>query len=397
MGLMCSVLVTGLFPRAGCAEGRGRIQGVIQREGQGFAEQRLMLIRFGPDQEVQRTPGQTDVAGRFLFENLETGAAFTYFVGMRYQEQLHRSDSIRLQSDEAVEVVLEVGQSTARQSASIADQPKLHIVNHIIVIVGRDTHLEVREIVRIANPRSTPYIDRGISFRLPLPLGYYNLGQAQGLAAEHVRVDLAGLSYGAPLEPGEHQVIYTYNLPWHGALATIVVERTLDTSVLDILVDEAHFVTTSDLQFGGQVSIEPHIFAHFRGMNVASQSRSWLQLTPHRVSIFFLSSGAYGLIIGIILVGIIIPLHHIWSGRVRPEKRRTGNSKYEQIQALRVIGRKLLRGMAHLDDQHENGTIGEVVYQQRRQAYKGQFCSLAEQFQRGQESQDAISAGRGDG
>ncbi len=86
MGLLCNVLVTGLLPSAGCAEGHGRIRGVIQREGQGFAEQRIMLIRFGPNQEVQRTPGQTDAEGRFLFDNLETGSAFTYFVGIRYQE-----------------------------------------------------------------------------------------------------------------------------------------------------------------------------------------------------------------------------------------------------------------------------------------------------------------------
>ena len=43
----------------------GRIRGVIQREGKGFAEQRIMLIRFGPNQDVQRFPGQTDAEGRF--------------------------------------------------------------------------------------------------------------------------------------------------------------------------------------------------------------------------------------------------------------------------------------------------------------------------------------------
>jgi len=397
MGLICSVLVTGLFPGAGFPEGHGRIQGVVQRGGQSFAEQRIMLIRFGPNQEVRRTPGQTDAAGRFLFENLETGSVFMYFVGIRYQGQLHRSDPIRLQSDEPVEIVLALGETTAQESESIADQPKLHIANHIMVIVGRDIHLEVREVVKIVNSRSIPYMDRGVAFRLPLPLSYYNLGQVQGLAAEHVRVDAAGLSYGSPLEPGEHQVIYTYNLPWHDSLATILVERTLDTSVLDVLVDDAHFVTTSDLQFGGHVSIEPHIFTHFRGMNLASHSRSWLQLIPHRTSVSFLSMGAYGLIIGIMLVGIIIPLHNIWHGRVRPEKRTAGSPKDEPIQELRVVGSKLLRSMAHLDDQHENGTIGEGVYRQRRHAYKEQLFSLAEQCQRVQESQDAIGEGRGDG
>jgi hypothetical protein len=52
--------------------------------------------------------------------------------------------------------------------------------------------------------------------------------------------------------------------------------------------------------------------------------------------------------------------------------------------------------MARLDDQHENGTIEEVVYQQRRQAYKEQLFSLTEQFQRVQESQDAIGKRRGE-
>jgi len=64
-----------------------------------------------PQQDVQRFPGQTDAEGRFVFENLETGPAFTYFVGMRDKEQLRRSDPVILQSAEPVEVVLEVSGS----------------------------------------------------------------------------------------------------------------------------------------------------------------------------------------------------------------------------------------------------------------------------------------------
>jgi hypothetical protein len=396
MGLLCSVLVTGVFPSTGCAEGRGRIRGVIQREGQGFVAQRIMLIRFGPNQEVQRTPGQTDAEGRFLFENLETGSVFTYFVGIRYQEQLHRSDPIKLLSDEPVEVVLEVGESTVQESANMASQPKLYVANHIIVVVGRDTHLEVREVVKIVNPGSTSYMERGVAFRLPLPLNYSNFGQVQGLPPEHVRTDAAGLSYGAPLAPGEHQIIYTYNLPWHNDLATILVERTLDTAVLDVLVDDERFVTASDLPFGGRTSIKPHIFAHFHGVNLESRSRSWVQLMPHQTSVSFLSIGAYGLIIGIMLVGIVIPLQNMHYSRVWQKQKRTGSPKHDQVQQLRVTGRRLLRSIARLDEQHENGTIGEVVYQQRRQACKEQLFSLSEQLQRVQENQETIGERRGE-
>src|SRR5689334_15535993 len=110
MGLICSALGIGWLPRIGHTEGGGRIRGVIQREGQGLAEQRIMLIRFGPNQDVQRFPGQTDAEGRFLFENLEIGPAFTYFVGIRYKEQLRRSDPVILQSAETAEVILEVSE-----------------------------------------------------------------------------------------------------------------------------------------------------------------------------------------------------------------------------------------------------------------------------------------------
>src|SRR5215475_12999575 len=160
MGLICSVLVIGWLPRIGRTESVGRIRGIVQREGRGFAEQRIMLIRFGPNQDVQRFPGQTDAEGRFLFENLETGPAFTYFVGIRYKEQLHRSDPVTLRSEEPAEVVLEVSEQPAPEATVSDALPQLRIINHLMVIVGRGTHLEVREVVRIVNTGTTPYIDR---------------------------------------------------------------------------------------------------------------------------------------------------------------------------------------------------------------------------------------------
>ena len=402
VGLLCSVLVTGWLPRVGLAEGMGRIRGVIQREGQGFAEQRIMLIRFGPNQEVQRFPGQTDAEGRFLFENLETGAAFTYFVGIRYKEQLHRSEPVILQGEDPVEVVLAIGEPSTQEAKGGDEPSKLRIMNHLMVIVGRDTHLEVREVVRIVNTGTTPYIDgpsysgaTGLSLRLPLPQGHYNMGQIQGLAAESIRVDASGLSYVAPLAPGEHQVVYTYNLPWHDELATILIERTLGTSMLDVLVEDAHLHTTSDLQFRERVSIDPHVFAHFRGMNLAAHSRSWLQLMPRQTSISVLL-GAYGLIIGITLLGVVLPLHNVWQERVQQGQRDTGALKPEQIQDVKGVGRDLLQGMARLDDAHNEGMIDEATYQQRRQAYKDQLSELVEQLQRSQASQEARDERRGE-
>jgi len=384
------------------AEGRGQIRGVIQRDGQGFAEQRIMLIRFGPDQEVQRTPGQTDAHGRFLFDQLETGATFTYFVGIRYQEQLHRSEPIVLQSAEPVEVVLELGAPPAPAGEAQGEPPQPRIVNHLMVIVGRQSHLEVREVVRIVNPGTTSYIVKspgpgiaGVSLRLSLPPGYSNLSQVQGLAAAHVRVDATGLVYVAPLPPGEHRVMYSYHLPWHGTLTTILLERTLDTAALDVLVEDTRLVSTSDLQFGGRVAIDPHAFFHFRGMNLAASSRSWVQLIPQGASVSWLSIGAYALIIAIALVGVALPLRHSWRGRRQEEAGGSDMPPPEHLRELRVVGQNVLRSMAHLDDQHEAGGLAEAVYRQRRQAYKQQLFQLVEQLQSVPVRPAAVSEPRG--
>src|SRR4030095_13376130 len=326
-------------------------------------EQRIMLIRFGPNQDVQRFPGQTDAEGRFLFENLETGPAFTYFIGIRYKEQLHRSDPVILQSsEEPAEVVLEVSEQPAQEAKGNDAPPQLRITNHLMVIVGRGTHLEVREIVKIVNTGTTPYIDKaghggatGISLHLPLPQGHYNIGQVQGLKAEYVRIDPSGLSYLAPLPPGEHQIVYTYNLPWHDSLATILVDRMLGTSILDVLVEDEHLNATSDLPFGGRVSIEPHVFAHFRGMNLVAHSRSWLQLVPRQTSASLLHIGAYGLIMGIVLLGVLIPLHDIWHGQAQLDPRGTATLPHAQRSNVKEVGRYLFERIAQLDNEYENG------------------------------------------
>src|SRR4029450_5365255 len=401
MVLICSVLVIGWLPRIGHTEGVGRIRGIVQQEGKGFAEQRIMLIRFGPNQDVQRFPGQTDAEGRFLFENLETGPAFTYFVGIRYKEQLRRSDPVILQSEEPAEVVLEVSEQLA-QEATVSDAlSQLRIINHLMVIVGRGTHLEVREVVKIVNPGTTPYIDRaghggatGISLRLPLPQGHYNIGQVQGLNTEYVHIDLSGLSYLAPLPPGEHQIVYTYNLPWHDSLSTILVERTLGTSMLDVLVEDEHLNATSDLPFGGRVSIDPHVFAHFRGMNLEAHSRSWLQLTPRQASASLLHIGAYGLILGIMLLGVLIPMYDVWHGQARPEHKETDVLQHTQSSDVKGSGRYLLQSIARLDDEYENGIVAADAYQQRRQAYKEQLCKLIEELQRREASQKVLETRR---
>ena len=97
------------------------------------------------------------------------------------------SEPVRLQGEEPGEVVLEVGEPSTQETQREGELSKLRIMNHLMVIVGRDTHLEVREVVRIVNTGTTPYIEgpspsgiAGISFHLPLPQGHSIWGRSRG-------------------------------------------------------------------------------------------------------------------------------------------------------------------------------------------------------------------------
>src|SRR5262249_15210209 len=144
------------------AQDHGSIRGVVQRQGQGVAAHRIMLIRMGPQQEVQRTPGQTDTQGEFRFEHLETGQEYTYYVGIRYEGQLYRSDPVVLGPGQQVSgVVLVLAQPSGQTTEAAITSSPIRIANHLIVVVLQEDHLVIREVLQIVNRASTPYRGRG--------------------------------------------------------------------------------------------------------------------------------------------------------------------------------------------------------------------------------------------
>lgn len=389
VGLSWASFFIGLLSVSVLAKGRSSISGVVLQEGQGVAGHRIMLIRLGPNHEVERTPGETDAQGQFVFDNLETGELFEYFVGIRQEGQLYRSEPIRLeQGQHRTGVVVDASVSSPHTVEE--DSPPLQIANHLMVIVFRGDHLEVREVVRMLNRGSASSTGSGgASLHLPLPQGYYNLLDVQGLTPEHVRLHASGLYYTVPLPPGEQRVVYTYSLPLRHDVITILSQRTLPTAALDVLVEEEHLVATSDLQFSGRVALEPHTFSHFHGIDLAPHTRSWLQLTWRTKPLALIRAGAYSLILCLALLGIGLPLYGTW--RRRGRHAHAACITPEQLQELHAERLRVLQTIARLDDQHETDPTEEGVYQQRRQVYKKQLLELVVQLRQVQQDKEGTN------
>jgi hypothetical protein len=345
-----------------------------------------MLIRFGPNQQdVQRTPGQTDAEGRFVFERLETGAQFSYVVGIRYAEQLYRSAPIVLASGEVREgVLVAVGASGTAAMDNAA--PTLDIEHHIMAVVWRQGRIDVREVVSIRNTGTTPYRgvpghagQGGYSLHLPLPEGYGNFQLIEGLAGEALQTVASGLYYTAPLAPGTHRVVYSYALPMTDTVRMVLTRRTVPTRVFDIFVDTRQLVASSDVPFYGRIDIESHPFFHFRDTNLEANSRSWLQVTRLATSASGLRIVSYASIIGMVLLGVLIPLYHAWRGPGQSQRRQVVS--VEQLQLWHTERVDLLRAMARLDDQHAAGVLDDATYRQSRGACKRQLLDIVERLQ----------------
>src|SRR5438105_1044414 len=356
LGVVCGLLWLGLWPAWLSAEEHGSISGVIQREGHGVAAHRIMLIRRGPQQEVQRTPGQTDAQGGFRFENLATGQEYTYVVGIRYEEQLYSSDPVVLEPGQQVSgVVMALAKPSEQTTEAATATSPLRIANHLIVVVLQEDHLAVREVLHIVNAASAPYRGAGIapgsptvSLALPLPQDYSDLSGIQGLAAEHVHTHASGVSYTAPLAPGAHRVEYTYALPLRSRVSTLLLPRVLDTAALSILVEDTRLEATSDLPVGGRVSFESQTFLHFRGTALTAQSRSWVQLLRRTGTDPLLRIGAYGLVIGLACLGFVVPFYERWCSRASQETPRP--LSVAQRQDLSTSKQRLLQSIARLDE-----------------------------------------------
>jgi len=345
-----------------------------------------MLSRMGPHQEVQRTPGQTDTQGAFLFEHLETGQEYTYYVGIRYEEQLYRSDTVVLEQGQQVSgVVIALAEQSGQNTEAATAPSPIRITNHLIGIAFQENQLVVREVLHIVNLASTPYRGPGkapgspiVSLYLPLPQNYYNLSSLQGLAAEHVHTHASGVYYSAPLAPGAHRVMYTYALPLQSKVSTILLPRVLETTVLDVLVEDTQLEATSDLPFGGRVSFESLPFVQFRGTALEARSRSWVQLLRRTGPTPLLRIAAYGFVICLVCLGIGAPFYEQWHNRGIPDTPRP--LPFARRQDLRTSKQRLLQRIVRLDKQREAGAIAEGEYQQRRQASKMQLLALEQQL-----------------
>ena len=386
-GILLLVIFLGsVWIVPGEAEEQGSISGIIQLNGQGLPEHRIMLIRFNSAGEVQRTPGQTNAVGQFTFENLETSQEFEYFVGIRYAGQLYRSEPIRLAGvQHRTGLLVQIVAPSKPSTAETIEPPPFLITNHLVVFGLREHDLEVKEVVRVlrnqGEPRggtsTAPMPTQGALY-LPLPYGYYNFAGIQGLIPEHMRLLPSGLHFIVPLGSDEHQLVYTYSLPLRTEVSTILIERTLPTTILDLLVENEPLFAASDLQFMEPYSIGSHTFWHFRGVNLAMDTRSWLQVTRRNTPAPLLQVGAYVIVVGLPLLAIGLPLYEVWRRRVQREPHVAEISG--QVAALDMARVRLLQTIAHLDDQYQAGIIETSVYKQRRDECKKQLLDLVQQL-----------------
>jgi hypothetical protein len=86
-------------------------------------------------------------------------------------------------------------------------------------------------------------------------------------------------------------------------------------------------------------------------------------------------------------------LHDFWHGQARSEHRETYSLQHTQRSDVKGVGRYLLRSIARLDDDYDNGIVDADTYQKRRQAYKEQLGKLIENL-RSEASQKMIETRR---
>lgn len=316
----------------------------------------------------------TDGEGLFLFSEVSVDPNASYFVttGYRGVEYTVRVDP--QQPDATWRLVV---------YETTSDTTNIRLAENTLFLPRADEqrrHLLALELVRVQNAGDLTFVpdlsrpqEMGL-LRFSLPPGAADLDVQSSLRGGSVVPVDRGFAITTPLPPGNHDILFSYAIPYSGG--TLTYERTFPfgTAKFELLMGEAGgLVTSAGLEQSSAVVIEEKRYSRLVGNNIVPGTRVELTLSgmPQpsllRRVIQPFQSGAVATVGVPVLAGVVLALllaYAYWRGH---ERRRKAHAT---LTSARVAPSRegLLTAVVELDDRFSGGSLPESEYRAERDA-----------------------------
>ena len=346
----------------------------------------VTLYAYDNFQESFNITVSSDPTGAFVFDEIELVPQRAFILTTDHQNVTYYSNIIVVESEASrLNALINVYDSTSDTSQLIID--RLHL---FFEYIPPET-LRVAELIIISNPEDiviAPENDMNAALQVRLPEGATNL-QFQEDPTNYVPT-IDGFGDMRPIYPGigEHQVLFTFDMPYDRKLDLV---QPLDLPVTEVVVlvpDNGLTFRADGFTPEGNRDIEGVPYNIFGGTDVGNgfDLEYTISGRPNTSGspTFRLGSssemlvGIVGLAIAMIVAGVWLyrrPVEEEWDEEEDDEGYDEEDEDEEVVDAdmpdMDVDA--LMDAIITLDDQYQDGEMAEAAYLQRRNALKEQL------------------------
>jgi hypothetical protein len=337
--------------------------------GLGSATVRLVGADRAADRRVTRTT-VADKKGRFRFTGVPAGPDWNYVVDTKRQGGYFPARSVVVEPGKTARRVVKTWPTTRRPQV-------VEVRSNNLYLVPSRKGVSVVESVTFTNSSHAAYIGRGgrmpksagpgrdraaTSVGLALPSavadGSFSIVRSD-LPLARIRPATFGFGLVNALPPGEHTILFSYNVTGNGGTFLLTRPALYPVKRLIVFASAPLEVDGAGMDLAGQTVIRGQAFDKW------TRTEDFRPLDEMSVAVAARTSNAPGLFTGagvlvaVLLVGVLIA------------RRRRASSEIGGAPSREHV----ISAIAELDIRHDAGEIGDEEWTQRRQELKDSVAS----------------------
>jgi hypothetical protein len=358
------------------AEETGTISGVVTNgteDGGDVTGIEVVLQRFVGMDPVEEYTTTIAEAGSYEFTDLPIQENEAYLATVVYDGVAFRSGMILLTQEPDTERDITVYERTD-------DRSVLRIISRGVVIAGADSEsglVEVLEIIALENTSDRVFVgdENGEVLRLAMPEDATDISPQAGFNFGQLFVDGNVLVSTGSVNPGSHNPMISYQIPYSGTSGTLRVGTAMETGTLRVLVEEGTYdISSSVLSPAGQtqvgsadydvLAIDNPVVGDIVTVRISGLPRENWNL-PVDMSTFLASIAAgVGLVIGAVLIYQVVHRRQVVAD--------TGAGSYvvnvdeDDPDDLESQRRALAAELNKLESDFDRGEIDDETFQRKR-------------------------------
>jgi mono/diheme cytochrome c family protein len=372
---------TQVSPTVASATGIGRIDGQVISVSGGEIPDGLSVTLYGFDQMQQTYTADTPVEpdGIFAFEEIPMPDGRAFLASMEYDGVAYSSD-ITVVDPENTNMVLIIPYYETTSDTSQLSVDRLHLLFEYI----EPDMLRVVEMYIISNSGDQTVVasEEGqpvLSYSLPA--GATNLQFQDGAVGERYIEQVGGFGDYAVVRPGasQHQVIYSYDLPYKNKLNfSQPIDLPVD-AVIILLPEDGIKITSEQLNDMGTRDVQGSAYHMYSSDLIEAGSNFAMAISgsPQTGGAGLVLGSSRDLIIGLLAFGVALILAGGWlyirTRNVRtdqdildPDEGTLAEQDGEDVDTL-------LDAILALDDQYKAGELPKDAYIKRRAELKSKI------------------------